>query len=530
MPLSQVRPGMSCTSLSVIRGTAVSEFDVDVVDVIRGEAAAYGPRILIHVSGPAVDATGIGPGFSGSPIYCPDPAGAARVVGAISESVGQYGNHVALATPIEEMLGVSPTPPPRARKAPALLRVAQPIATPLTVSGLSGPVRRAALAGAARAGVPLAVAPPGPASSYAPYDLTPGTSVAAGLVSGDLTLSAIGTVTYRDGPKLWAFGHPFEAVGPRSLPLLDAYVYSIIDNPLGFEDAITYKLASAGRPVGTLTNDGLSAIAGQLGSPPPTIPLTVFARDLTSKRTHTIHAQVSDERQLDLGSSLGLGAEFALSDAIVGALQAEPFEMTARTCLRVRVRQARKPLGFCKRYFDPFAMFVDVDQATSLIDGYKFGPLDIRDVSIRTGVRAGVREAFILGAAAPRRVRPGQRIRVRLRLRHSRAGRFRKSFTFRVPRDAKPGRRTLTVRGSGSEDASLEAIFAFLFGEGGGQSRPPKSVDELSARIAALGTRDGVRATLERKGRGPIVLPSDEVKIRGKTRVPLIVSRRAKRS
>ena len=51
------------------------------------------------MSGPAVDETGIGPGFSGSPVICDG-----RNAGAISEGLGEYGNHVALATPIEEML------------------------------------------------------------------------------------------------------------------------------------------------------------------------------------------------------------------------------------------------------------------------------------------------------------------------------------------------------------------------------------------------------------------------------------------
>ena len=43
-----------------------------VLDVAAGEATSGGGRILFEVSGPAVDATGLGPGFSGSPIYCPD--------------------------------------------------------------------------------------------------------------------------------------------------------------------------------------------------------------------------------------------------------------------------------------------------------------------------------------------------------------------------------------------------------------------------------------------------------------------------
>src|SRR3954451_24549614 len=74
MPLSQVHAGMQCTGYSVIQGTTISSFEVQVLDVAGGEASGSGARILIGVSGPAVDATGLGPGFSGSPIYCTDAA------------------------------------------------------------------------------------------------------------------------------------------------------------------------------------------------------------------------------------------------------------------------------------------------------------------------------------------------------------------------------------------------------------------------------------------------------------------------
>jgi len=80
MPLSQVHAGMACTGYSVVQGTTISSFDVEVLEVAGGEATSGGGRILFRVSGPAVDATGIGPGFSGSPIYCPDGAGVSRVI------------------------------------------------------------------------------------------------------------------------------------------------------------------------------------------------------------------------------------------------------------------------------------------------------------------------------------------------------------------------------------------------------------------------------------------------------------------
>src|SRR3954471_9813740 len=111
MPLSDVHAGMHCTGYSVIHGTDISSFDVDVLDVADGDAVATPPRILVQVSGPAVDATGIGPGFSGSPIYCQDAAGVSRNIGAISESIGEYGAKTALATPIEHILA-TPTDAP----------------------------------------------------------------------------------------------------------------------------------------------------------------------------------------------------------------------------------------------------------------------------------------------------------------------------------------------------------------------------------------------------------------------------------
>ncbi|MGZ8649690.1 MAG: hypothetical protein ACXW08_13865, partial [Solirubrobacteraceae bacterium] len=109
MPLSEVRSGMQCTGYSVIRGTDISSFDVEVIDVVDSEPGTGTAMILVEASGPAVDRTGIGPGFSGSPVYC-----GGRTIGAISQSIGDYGGKVVLATPIESMLA-NPVDAPRPR-------------------------------------------------------------------------------------------------------------------------------------------------------------------------------------------------------------------------------------------------------------------------------------------------------------------------------------------------------------------------------------------------------------------------------
>src|SRR5215210_9129633 len=136
MPLGEVHSGMQCTGYTVVRGTDVAAFATEVVDVVDDRASGSGPRILVKVSGPAVDETGIGPGFSGSPIYCPDGQGTQRNIGAISESIGEYGGKVVLATPIEAILG-NPVDPPHGRPDGTAMSRARPLIAPLTVTGLS---------------------------------------------------------------------------------------------------------------------------------------------------------------------------------------------------------------------------------------------------------------------------------------------------------------------------------------------------------------------------------------------------------
>src|SRR3954452_5437884 len=194
MPLSQVKKGMRCTARSVIQGTDISTFDVEVLDVVAGDPADNDPLILVRVSGPAVDQTGIAEGFSGSPIYCPDDNGVQRVAGAIAFGTGDYGGHVVLATPIEAILGQPVEPPTQTNRRSRAARNARPLAAPIAVGGLSAPVATAFRRAAARAPRSLSTAPFAPVTSaFPPQQLVPGASLAVGLSAGDITAGAVGT-------------------------------------------------------------------------------------------------------------------------------------------------------------------------------------------------------------------------------------------------------------------------------------------------------------------------------------------------
>jgi hypothetical protein len=531
LPLSQVRAGMHCTGLSVVRGTEISSFEVEIVDVIAAETGLSGPRILVSVSGPAIETTGLGPGFSGSPVICDG-----RNAGAISEGLGDYGNDVALATPIEEMIrDRPPAPPAAARRDPALLRAARPLAIPLTVTGLSGRAATLMRQAALRARRPLIIAPAGPVAGYQPVDLRPGAAVAASISTGDLALGAVGTVTYRDGEDLWAFGHPLEGLGRRALFLQDAYVYTVIENPLGIMDfgAITYKLASAdGYVQGAVTRDQADTISGKVGAPPRSIPLRIEARNSAGQRV-TLGSLLADERDLGYGAGISFVAPLGMAQAL-GRLTRDFGPLTLRMCLRIRVRELRKPMGFCNAYFSVDDAFNDLSEAGDLIDFFDLAPLHVERVAVSARAEEGIEQDVLIRAHGPRRVRRGSRIRVRVTLQRRHGERHRISVPVRVPRSLGTGRtHRLTLRGEGggfSEEELLGELITLLEGGfiGGAGPSEPKTVRELAARIRALHRVPGIYARFGRR-EPRLAVASDEVSFDGRVRLRLRVTPRGRR-
>jgi hypothetical protein len=533
MPLSEVRSGMRCTGLSVIRGTEISSFDVEVIDVIADDPAIGGPRILIRVSGPAVDDTGVGPGFSGSPVLCDG-----RNAGAISEGIGQYGNHVVLATPIEEILTARPAPTPAgARRAPRLARAARPLLGPLTVGGLSTGTSRLVARAARRAGRVVLAAPPGPQGGYPAQELRPGSAVSAAISTGDVAVGAAGTVAYRDGQEIFAFAHPLDGQGRRTVFLQDTYVFGVIGNPLGVPDlgAVTYKLTSSGgHPLGMFTNDVLSGVAGTLGPGPPSIPLRVAARERGGTGSIALDSLIADERELGLGTGLPFVAPLAATTALDRLLRSfRPVTLTV--CTRFRVRELREPIGYCNPYFDGFDAVTDVGRATELVSGFDFAPLHIREAAVSIVAGRGVVDEVLVGARAAGRARPGSLLPVRVRLQRRGGGRRTVTVRVRVPRDLAPGRRTLALSGNGfrSEvDLLIELIEVGLAGASVESRRDaarsaqsgPRTVRRLARRVAGLRRPLGIVARFGRRD-PQVVLRSREVRFDGRVKLRLRVTR-----
>jgi hypothetical protein len=561
MALSDVRAGMQCTGYSVVKGTTISSFDVEVLDVIDGDPLSDGPRILVEASGPAVDDTGIGPGFSGSPIYCPGADGVQRNIGAISTSIGEYGGKVVLATPIEAMLANPASPPvardagdgpaPSARAAAAMRRLrregTKPLLGPLTISGVSPQLGRAIEAAGRRIGRPIIAVPAGPLGTFPVQQLQPGSAVSVGYSTGDLRLGAVGTVAYTDGPNVWSFGHAFESAGARNLLLQDAYVFHVVNDPNANLTGGSYKLAVAGHDLGTLTNDAFSAVVGTVGTLPRMTQVVATGTDHDTGAKKTIETGIADETDIDNPtgfSALSSVGPLAIAQAAGGAMRSAPGRLTGEMCLKITfAERPKRPARFCNRYlssslFDPFLgplgnaiafnAGMDASTAFSLIDIYEGRPPHVSNVTADVDIRRGERLAFLRRIKAPRRVKPGRMATLRVTMQRLRGGNLTKRYRVRIPRALKPGRRTLKLNGF-REDSPDEDLFAILFGfeEEGDKQPAPAKLNDLIATISALGRWDGVELRLG--GREKRAFRDEDLVITGRARTTVRVAGKKRR-
>jgi hypothetical protein len=376
-------------------------------------------------------------------------------------------------------------------------------------------------------------------------ELRPGSAVSVGYSGGDLRLGAIGTVAYTDAGRVWSFGHSFEAAGARNLLLQDAYVYRVVNEPNAAFTGGSYKLAVAGHDVGTLSNDAFAAVVGTVGAMPRTTMVRAIGTDHDTGVQKTVETNVADETDVDNPtgfSPLGAVAPLAIAQATGGAMKSAPGRLTGRMCLRITfAERPKRPARFCNRYvssgiFDPFlgplgnpiasAAATDASAAFSLIEFYEGKTPHVANVHAEVETRRGERVAFLRRVEAPRRVKSGQAITLKVTMQRLRGDNFTKRYRVNLPGGLKPGRRTLRLRGF-EQEFSEEDILALLFGledeDGGGGANGPARLNDLIASISALGQWDGVQ--LRMGGKTKRAFKDDDMLIVGSAETSVRVRR-----
>jgi hypothetical protein len=292
MPLAEIKPGMTGEWRTVVSGTRIDSFPIEVVGVAENFIGPRRPVIICKALDAANKLTGPVAGMSGSPVYI-----GGRLVGAYAYGFSWPKDQAIIGvTPIEQMLEVATRYPPathpagaEAAAAPeagayptwtappaggssslppldALQSTMKPLPTPLFVSGISERVLGRFRPRLAALGLDVMQAPSGSDSSHSfDSDLKPGSAVAGVLMSGDFDFAGTGTVTWRSGNRILAFGHPFLQSGPADIPMAPAQIITVVQS---LSDS--FKLSNTGPIVGSIYQDRLTAIAGEIGRRPNT--------------------------------------------------------------------------------------------------------------------------------------------------------------------------------------------------------------------------------------------------------------------
>ncbi len=353
MFLDEVKAGMTGIGKTIVANDVVSEFAVEVLGIID-EPGTLSDFIVVRASGEAIGrAGGIAQGMSGSPIYI-----GGKLIGALSRSAmwSKEILPIGLVTPIEPMLEVldsvktasvapddasvlhgvewverafAPSAAEVALRADAIF--SYPVSTPLLASGLSERAASALMHGqnaiARPAGMlhdllpaetmapevdglePLALqllplaGVAGATGSSSPT-LVPGGSLGLALVSGDVTVGALGTVTYVSGDRVIGFGHPFIQNGTSAFPLTTV---SIIDTMKALD--ASFKLGTIGETVGVISEDRMAAIGGRIGGEASTFALDLSVDNVDDAVSRTLRATIASERRLAPELVLASGIE-----------------------------------------------------------------------------------------------------------------------------------------------------------------------------------------------------------------------------
>jgi hypothetical protein len=263
---------------------------------------------------------------------------------------------------------------------------------------------------------------------------------------------------------------------------------------------------------------------------------------------------VADETAVDNPSgtsALSLVAPLAVTQTASGVLGSAPGKLAGTMCARLVIREVEDPLRICNRYvtaasgggFFGFGNAVastaadDLGAALTLIDQFDPAALHVTKVSAQLQVRRGSGMAQLRDVSMPRRVSPGQRVRVRLLIQPRRAAAVRRTFTLRIPRSIRPGSQRLVFRGSQPDtEAGLDEFFlsspaAGQAARGRAQAAQRASKDELAmlaAEIAQISRYDGVTVRFRSTGEMRPAYRDRRLRIEGRASARITVRRAAR--
>lgn len=433
MPVRDIQPGMQGIGKTVISGDTIEEFNVEILGVSGTQATGY--NIFARLYGDLIDKTGgVAQGMSGSPVYVDG-----RLVGAVAFGKTFNDPHYCFLTPIGRMLPLLD----EQRSVPAdwLPKGTALMAGGFTEYGLEYLQEKIAPFGLTAVGA-------GGTAQESKKVLEPGSSVGAALMQGDMSLGALGTVTWTDDKgNVLAFGHSFMQRGESSFFMTKAWVLGVIPNLQS-----GYKVGNIGEPVGSITQDRSTGIGGSLGALPKTIPLFVTANDSDRGLTSNVRVRLVEDEQLvpSIVDAVVVNTVSKTVDRAGGGTAKLRFHITGVDSKKNIIEIQRENMFYANE-----ALLKNLNQelseAMTILMQNKFEPVQLYGIDVEAEVSSQVQVAEVFGVRAPAAaVKPGTKVPITVTLKPYRGEEFTETVYFTVPKDHPGGKLALNVRGGSS--------------------------------------------------------------------------------
>lgn len=504
MPLSEVKPGQIGTVRTVFQGSKIEEFPCEVIGILRNSIGPRKDMILVRLKGPKPEFTGVVAGMSGSPVYIDG-----KLVGALAYRFGIFTKEpIAGVTPIEDMLevaGYEAAPQRRAagawdwdRKeaqgATPATELIEPIATPLVFSGFD---RRLIdhFADLFRRNnfIPMVGGGAATASSASGADFEPGAALSCVLMRGDMSISATGTLTYRDGDRVLGFGHPLFQNGATDIPMAKAEVLLVLSSSMA-----SVKLAQPTEIIGSVKQDRLTAIMGQIGASARMIPVSVqIATARGPNRSYNF--EIFEEPAL---------TPLLLNIAVANSLLGMDYSSVQTLNLSGQIELEGHPaVAFTETIssddadlFFPSALRASGELARvfSTLYNNPFERPRIKSISVRADQIAERRAAVIEEVRADRgEVKPGQEFSLTVILSPYRGERATKVIKLKVPETAERGQELRVMVSDARSFEAAEGRFRF--------SVQATSLDDLIAQLNRRPASNAIYIRISQNAPGALI-------------------------
>lgn len=499
---SELYSGMRGYGKTVVSGVTIENFDVEVIDVMKNMGSTGGDLILVRLSGDVIKRTGgVAQGMSGSPVFFDG-----RLAGAVAFGWSFSDPNICMLTPISEMLKISNDMRTDLARHESAVKIDDdkqdnseneersqessesnvndvvydqklndedqdilnnqnvvngeeynfiekrgsfhtlfPKGTSLMASGFS----ERGLEVIRRELNDYDVVPYSVGS--APYDvnnvpLEPGSALSVEVVRGEVSLGAIGTVTWVDDDEVLAFGHPFTKRGSVSYFLSNAWTFTTVPSINS-----SFKVGAPGNLVGSILQDRGSGVAGKIGIYPKVVPIIVTVNDGIRSVTNTSNVQIIQD------DNLTPVLAYASVISIIDRTMDRNGEGTAK--VKFTIRAQNLPDGKEVTRENMFYSSSNIGQNLAdemaiglyLLSSNRFQKVEFTDVTIDIDI-TDKREIATILSARPlvKTAKPGETIGVEVVLQPYRSANVTRIIKFVVPEDQSAGDMPLMIRGGTS--------------------------------------------------------------------------------